>query len=67
MTIAAFFFKSTEKFSRILNHSFSGKSTTVFQARDTLVLAPGAYDAFRESVRTRLGDQASMYVEEIDL
>lgn len=66
MTIAAVFFVTTEKVSRVLSFHFAGSNTQMFQARDTLTLNPTVYDAVRDQVIQQLGDQASAYIDEIN-
>jgi hypothetical protein len=65
MTIAAVFFITTERVSRVLSFHFAGSSTQMFQARDTLTLNATVYDAIRDQVLQQLGDQASAYIDEL--
>ena len=66
MTIAAVFFVTTERVSRVLSFNFAGSSTQMFQARDTLTLNPAVYDAVRDQVMQQLGDQAAAYIDELN-
>jgi len=67
MTIAAVFFVTNEKVSRVLSFNFAGSSTQMFQARDTMTLNFNVYDAVRDQVIQQLGDQASAYIDELDI
>jgi hypothetical protein len=67
MTMVAVFFATDERVSRVLSFNFAGGSTQMFQARDTMTLDSAVYDAVRDQVIQQLGDQASAYIDELDI
>lgn len=67
MTIAAFFFSTTEQVTRLLGFHFGRNTTTMQQACDTLTLEAADYAPVRAQVIEQLGDQAAAFIDEIDL
>jgi len=67
MTIAAFFFFTTEQVPRLLGYHFGRNTTTLHQACNTLTLDASDYAPLRAQVIDQLGDQAAAYIDEIDL
>lgn len=67
MTLAGCFFVTNEVVSRVLSYNFSTSNTQMFQSQDTMTLSDEEYGAVRERVIQQLGDQASVYIDEIDL
>lgn len=67
MTLAACFFSTNEKITRVLSHNFTSNATRMFQAQDVMTLNSEEYAAVRPQVIQRLGDQVSIYIDEIDL
>ncbi len=67
MTIAAFFFFTSEQVPRLLGFHFGRNTTTMQQACDTLTLDAADYAPLRAQVIEQLGDQAAAYIDEIDL
>lgn len=67
MTIAAFFFSTSEQVPRLLGFNFGRNTTTMHQACDTLTLDAADYAPLRAQVIDQLGDQAAACIDEIDL
>lgn len=65
MTIAALFFTTGETVTRVLSYNFGKNNTQMCQACDTLDLDGGIYDSVRDKVIAQLGDQASVYIDEL--
>lgn len=66
MTVVAVFFVANERVSRVLSFNFAASSTQMFQARDTMTLNSAIYDVVRDQVIQQLGDQAAVYIDELN-
>jgi hypothetical protein len=67
MTIAAFFFSTSEQVPRLLGFPFGRNTTRMHQACDTLTLDAADYAPLRAQVIEQLGDQAAACIDEIAL
>jgi len=67
MTMAAFFYVTSEQVTRLLGFHFGRGTTTMHQACNTLTLDATDYAPVREQVIEQLGDQAAASIDEIEL
>jgi hypothetical protein len=67
MTIAAFYYATSEPVRRVLGFDFSRDGTRMDQARNTVVLKENVYAKFREKVTQRLGARAFDFIADLQI
>jgi len=67
MTIAAFFYATSEPVRRVLGFDFSRDGTRMTEARNTVILKENVYAKFREKVVQQLGARASDFIADLQI
>jgi len=67
MVLGAFFYQTTEPVARILSFNFPSAKTTMFQARDVMVLDETSYARMRDQVINQLGEQAAALIDDLQI
>ena len=65
--LGAFYFKTTQKVTRILWFEFSSSDVEFYKGGQAINLNEDIYSQIRQDIIDKLGDHASKYVEEIEI